>query len=56
MGKKLKEKPLTRRQWLRLEASERRALGAMGSPLGSADATRALGVDKGATKGIGYKK
>jgi hypothetical protein len=56
MGKKAKEKPLTRKQWLKIEALERRALGVLGSPLGSPNATRAVGVDEKATKGVSYQQ
>ncbi|TPN83802.1 hypothetical protein FJ987_22230 [Mesorhizobium sp. CU2] len=56
MGKKAEKKPLTRKQWLKLEALERRALGAIGSPLGASDATRAVGVDKNAAKGVAYQQ
>jgi hypothetical protein len=56
MGKKAKEKPLTRKQWLKMEALEKRALGVMGSPLGSSNATRAVGVDEKAAKGVAYQQ
>lgn len=56
MGKKAREKPLTRKQWLKLEALERRALGVIGSPLGSSNATRAVGVDEKAAMGVAYQQ